>query len=181
MAPGPETFFRCHAAEVDPGELLAPDQQVTEPWGAPEHGPCDKCEGSGTTTYECFSCMEAGPDAECPVCQGRVRFTQTCPACGGSGEINDTERHGVAVFPSREGLYRYLAWKDAELEGKVVVELAGRISDDRDLDADHGALLIHPDRIVSVEALDPEVVHSIQSRVGVEEREAYRDTPDRRS
>lgn len=171
MAQGPETFFRCHGAGEDPGELLDPDRQVSEPWGSPEHGPCDKCGSSGTTMYECFSCMEAGPDPDCPVCQGRVRFEQTCPACGGSGEIDDTERHGVAVFPNREGLYRYLAWKDADVEDKVVVELAGSISDDRDLDADHGALLIFPDRVVSVEELDSGVVHSIQSRVGLEEGE----------
>jgi hypothetical protein len=52
-----------------------------------------------------------------------------------------------------------------------VVELAGTISDDHDLDADHGALLVFPDSIVSVEPLDSEVVRSIQSRTGVEEGE----------
>ena len=150
--------------------LLDPDQQVTEPWGEPEHGPCDKCEGERTTLYECFSCMEAGADPDCPACQGRVRFEQTCPACQGSGEIDHTQRQGVAVFPSREGLYRYLAWKnDASVEGKVVVELAGELSDDCDLDADHGALLVFPERLVSVERLDPEVVTSIRDRVGEEE------------
>jgi hypothetical protein len=169
MSHGGRTYFHCHPAREDPGELLDPGQQVSEPWGEPEHGPCDKCKGGGGTVYECFSCLEAGADTECPVCQGRLRFEQTCPACGGSGEIDHTERRGVAVFPSREGLYRYLAWKDADLDGKVVVELAGALSDDRDLDADHGALLIFPDRVVSVEPLDSEVVRSIQSRTGVEE------------
>ncbi|HVD86253.1 MAG TPA: hypothetical protein VNB59_02490 [Solirubrobacterales bacterium] len=163
------TFFHCHPAGDDPGELLDPDRQVSEPWGRPEHGPCDKCGGDGTAVYECFSCMEAGSDPGCPVCQGRVRFDQTCPTCLGSGEIDRTRRHGIAVFPSREGLYRYLAWKEAELDGRVVVELAGTLSDDCDLDADHGALLIFPDRVVSVEPLDPEVVRAIQSRTGVEE------------
>jgi hypothetical protein len=169
MTSGSRTYFHCHPEGEDPGVLLDPDSQVSEPWGEPEHGPCDKCGGSGTTAYECFSCMEAGPDPGCPACQGRVRFEQACPTCEGSGEIHRTQRHGVAVFPSREGLYRYLAWKDdAGVEGKVVVELAGSLSEDRDLDADHGALLVFPDRVVSVERLDPEVVASIRERVGEE-------------
>ncbi|HEV2790530.1 MAG TPA: hypothetical protein VGV69_04445 [Solirubrobacterales bacterium] len=164
------TFFHCHPAEADPGVLLDPDKQVTEPWGEPEHGPCDKCEGGGVTVYECFSCLEAGSDLDCPACQGRVRFEQTCPTCEGSGEIRRTLRKGIAVFPSREGLYRYLAWKnDAGIEGKVVVEMAGDLSDDADLDADHGALLIFPERLVSVEPLDAEVVRAIRDRTGEED------------
>lgn len=170
MAQGPRTYFHCHPEGEDAGVLLDPANQVSEPWGEAEHGLCDKCGGSGTAAYECFSCMEAGADPDCPACQGRVRFEQTCPACHGSGEIHRTQRRGVAVFPSREGLYRYLAWKsDAEVEGKVVVELAGELSDDCDLDADHGALLVLPDRVVSVECLDPERVDSIRMRVGEEE------------
>lgn len=171
MSQGPRTYFHCHPAAEDPGELLDPDAQVSEPWGEPEHGPCDKCGGDGAAAFECFSCMEAGTDPGCPVCEGRVRFSQTCPACGGSGVIDHTQRRGVAVFPTREGLYRYLAWKDADVEGKLVVELAGAESDDQDLDADHGALLIFPDRIVSAEPLDAEAVRSIQARTGVEEGE----------
>jgi|SRR5215203_6571304 len=164
------TYFHCHPAGEDPGVLLDPAAQVTEPWGDPDHGPCDKCEGKGTIVHECFSCVEAGSDPGCPACQGRVRFAQTCPTCQGSGEIHRTRRDGIAVFPKREGLYRYLAWKsDARVEGKVVVELAGQISDDRDLDADHGALLIFPEELVSVEPLDPETVRAIRDRTGEED------------
>ncbi|HVD39073.1 MAG TPA: hypothetical protein VNC15_09600 [Solirubrobacterales bacterium] len=170
MTAAERTFFHCCPAEADPASLLDPDRQVTEPWGEPEHGPCDKCGGRGTTPYECFSCMEAGSDPDCLVCQGRVRFGQTCPTCQGSGEIHRTRRQGVAVFPRREGLYRYLAWKeDSEPGGKVVVELAGRLSEDRDLDADHGALLVFPERVVAVEPLDAEVVEAIGNRVGEED------------
>lgn len=164
MAHGSRTYFRCHSAGEDHGELLDPEQQVTEPWGSPDHGRCDKCGGSGTTVYECFSCVEGGSDPDCPVCQGRVRLEQTCPACQGAGEIHQTQRHGIAVFPSRKGLYRYLAVKDADVEDSVVVELEGPVSDDLDLDADEGALLIHPRRIVGVEPLDAEVVLSIRAR-----------------
>jgi len=170
MASSSRTFFHCHPEGEDPGALLDPDNQVSEPWGEPEHGPCDKCEGKGTAVHECFSCMEAGPDSGCPACQGRVRFEQACPACEGSGEIHRNRRHGLAVFPSREGLYRYLAWKnDASVDGKVVVELEGKLSEDHDLDADHGALLVFPERLVSVERLDPALVASIRDRVGEEE------------
>jgi RecJ-like exonuclease len=170
MTSGSRTYFHCHPEGEDPGVLLDPGNQLSGPWGEPAHGPCDKCDGSGTTVYECFSCMETGADPECPACQGRVRFEQTCPPCEGSGEIHRTQRRGVAVFPSREGLYRYLAWKsDASVEGKVVVEVAGSLSEDCDLDADHGALLVFPEQVVSVERLDPEVVTSIRDRVGEEE------------
>jgi hypothetical protein len=50
-----------------------------------------------------------------------------------------------------------------------VVELAGRLSDDCDLDADHGALLVFPERVVGVEPLDAEVVEAIGNRVGEED------------
>jgi len=170
MTSGARTFFHCHPEEEDPGVLLDPGNQVSEPWGEPEHGPCDKCGGEGSTIYKCFSCMEAGADPGCPACRGRVRFAQICPTCEGGGEIKRHQRRGLAVFPSREGLYRYLAWKnDAGIEGKVVVELAGELSEDLDLDADHGALLVFPERLLSVEPLDPAVVNAIRGRVGEEE------------
>lgn len=176
------TYFHCHPEGEDPGALLDPGNHVSEPWGDSEEGrACDKCGGSGTSVYECFSCIEGGSEPDCPACRGRVRFEQTCPTCQGGGEVDDTERRGIAVFPRREGLYRYLAWKDdAEVEGKVVVELAGELSDDRDLDADHGALLVLPDRVVSVERLDPETVESIRLRVGEEEGRAE-DPPSPRA
>lgn len=50
-----------------------------------------------------------------------------------------------------------------------MVELAGELSEDCDLDADHGALLIFPERLVSVEPLDAESVHAISRRTGEEE------------
>ena len=158
------TFFHCCSAEEDPHALLDPDRQVTEPWGEHEHGPCDKCGGEGVALYECRSCLERGAEPQCPACNGRVRFSETCPACLGSGQITHTKRRGVAVFPAREGLYRYLAERDARVDGKVVVELEGRIGDERDLDADAGALLVHPERLISIEPLDRELVLAIRGR-----------------
>lgn len=159
------TFFHCRSATEDPEALLDPAEQLTCPWGEPEHGPCDKCGGEGIALYECRSCLQAGPAPDCPACQGRVRFVETCPACFGDGMVDHTKRRGVAVFPIREGLYRYLAERDAELRGKVVVELEGRLSDERDLDADAGALLVHPERIVGVEPLDAELVGELRARL----------------
>ncbi|HEV7770721.1 MAG TPA: hypothetical protein VGO66_08710 [Solirubrobacterales bacterium] len=53
-------------------------------------------------------------------------------------------------LPHPGGLYRYLAERDADPEGKVVVELEGTLSEERDLDADAGALLVHPQRILTI-------------------------------
>ncbi len=158
-------FFHCCPADSDLRSLLDPDNQLTEPWGGHDHGPCDKCAGAGSVLYECRSCLETGARPGCPACEGRVRFEAVCPACLGDGVIDHTRRHGVAVFPTREGLYRYLAERDARVEGKVVVELEGRIADERDLDADAGALLVHPEEIVEVQPLDPELIEAVRSRL----------------
>jgi hypothetical protein len=158
------TYFHCCAAEGDPGQLLDPERQFSEPWGAAEHGRCDKCGTSGVTLYECRSCLEGGARSDCPACQGRVRFRETCPACLGEGRIDHTRRAGVAVFPARAGLYRYLAEKNANVEGKLVVELEGRLSDERDLDADAGALLLLPERIVATTPLDTRLIAAIRER-----------------
>jgi len=110
--------------------------------------------------------METGPSSECPACQGRVRFRETCPACLGDGHIDHTRRAGVAVFPAREGLYRYLAERNASVEEKLVVELEGRLSEERDLDADAGALLLMPERIVETAPLDTRLIATIRERLG---------------
>jgi hypothetical protein len=159
------TYFHCCSAEADPELLLDPGQQFTEPWGGADHGRCDKCGGAGAALYRCRSCMESGAKSDCPACQGRVRFRETCPACLGDGQIDHTRRAGLAAFPAREGLYRYLAEKNAEVTGKVVVELEGRLSEERDLDADAGALLVLPERIASVTPLDVELIEAIRERI----------------
>ncbi|MGH2974989.1 MAG: hypothetical protein ACRDLL_09005 [Solirubrobacterales bacterium] len=159
-------YFHCYSADADPQRLLDPEQQFTEPWGAANHGRCDKCRGAGTTLHECRSCLETGPRSHCPACQGRTRFRETCPACLGDGHIDHTRRAGVAVFPTREGLHRYLAEKNARVEGKIVVELEGRLSEERDLDADAGALLVLPEQIFSSSPLDLELIAEIRERLG---------------
>lgn len=165
MAEASRTYFHCCSGKADPERLLDPEQQFTEPWGSRDHGRCDKCGGAGTTLYRCRSCVETGARADCPACQGRVRFRETCPACLGDGHIDHTRRAGLAVFPAREGLYRYLAEKNANVEGKLVVELEGKLSEERDLDADAGALLVMPKRIASVGELDVELIEAIRERL----------------
>ncbi|HVY96028.1 MAG TPA: hypothetical protein VHA54_03610 [Solirubrobacterales bacterium] len=162
--PGAHPYFHSCEADAELGALLDPERQFTEPWGEREHGPCDKCGGRGVTLYECRSCLETGALPDCPACQGRVRFEETCPACEGSGEITHTRRRGIAVFPTREGLYRYLAERGGESDGRLVVELRGRLSDERDLDADSGALLLLPEEIVAVQPLDGELIEALRAR-----------------
>jgi hypothetical protein len=64
--------------------------------------------------------------------------------------VTRIERQGVASFPTLEGLQRYLDERDADLSGYVFVEMEGELSEDRDLDADEGAILVFPRRIVGV-------------------------------
>jgi hypothetical protein len=158
------SYFHCRSASEPLEGLLDLERQFAEPWGDADHGPCDKCGTTGVALYECRSCLERGPSPDCPACQGRVRFRETCPACLGDGQIDHTRRPGVAVFPSREGLYRYLAERNASVEEKLVVELEGRLSDERDLDADAGALLLLPERIVGATPLDAELIAAIRER-----------------
>jgi hypothetical protein len=136
------TYYRLNRPGDDPENLLDPDEQVTEPWGGTVYGRCDKCGGTGRTLF-------ARSDED--------RHEEDCPACRGTGEIDDSRRDGVSVFPDLDSLYRYMLSRDAKLdEGTQVVGLEGRPSEDRDFDADEGALLVHPTRIVSVEPLDRE-------------------------
>jgi hypothetical protein len=161
-----QSFFHSCPDDADVKQLLDPAEQFTGPWGEDEHGPCDKCGSHGTALYECRSCLQTGPRPDCPSCQGRVRFRETCPTCTGSGEITTTRRRGIAVFPSREGLYRYLAEKGVDGEGRLLVELRGPLSEERDLDADAGALLVLPEEIVSVAPFDQQLLTWIAATVG---------------
>jgi hypothetical protein len=121
------TYFRLHPADHDPQELLEPENQVSKPWGGADYGPCDKCGRSGR--------LEA-QDMECPTCKG-------------TGEITDSQRRGVSVFGDADTLYRYMLKRDSDMEGSMLVEVEGKESDDVDFDADEGALLVYPTRIVT--------------------------------
>jgi hypothetical protein len=147
------TWFRLHPRGDDPRRLLDPEHQRSEPWGGTIYGHCTKCDGNGRTLHECESC-QVRADPSCPACRGRKRYEADCPACSGTGEIDDSERHGISVFPDKEGLYRYMRKRGAEIDDACLVELEGEPSPDEDFDADEGAMLIIPHAIVAVREPD---------------------------
>ena len=142
------TYYRLQRPGDDPERLLDPDQQRTEPWGGTVYGRCDKCGGAGHTEHERRD--------------GQIE----CPSCEGTGEIDDSERDGVSVFPDLDGLYRYMVRRNAELEeGTQVLSLEGLPSEDRDFDADEGAMLVNPTRIVTTEPIDGERVEQLRAEL----------------
>ena len=164
-----ETYYRVEPGDRDPEDLLDPENQETEPWSGTVRGTCDKCGGEGETEHECESCKEDGPDSSCPACGGDVRYTDECPACEGSGEIDDSARDGVSVFPDEDGLYRYMLRRDADLDERCqLVKLEGEESKDEDFDADEGALLVKPSRIVECRKLDWDRIEELRAELGEE-------------
>jgi hypothetical protein len=159
------TFFHHDDADLDPDDLLKPERQFSTPWGDSDHGGCDKCSGAGRCRHRCLSCIEGAPSNSGPACGGRVEFEDLCPACEGSGEITRTKRGGVSVFPTEEGLYCYLVEQEAELEDTIVVEVVGELSSDRDLEADSGALLVHPSAIMSCRPVDLTRIAALRERL----------------
>jgi hypothetical protein len=72
------------------------------------------------------------------------------------------KRDGVSVFPDEDALYRYMLRRDGDLADSVLVELEGRRSGDEDFDAEEGALLVHPTRILEVRPLDRERIERLR-------------------
>ena len=156
-----ERYFRLQQSDEDPERLLDPQQQRSEPWSGTVYGRCDKCDGSGETEHQCESCKPGAADPDCPSCRGKVRYRGECPACKGEGEIDDSSRDGVSVFPDEDGLYRYMLKRDADIDGSVLVELEGEPTKDEDFDADEGAVLVRPTRIVRTGEPDAERVQAL--------------------
>ena len=156
-----QTYVRVDPPGEDPERLLDPDEQQSEPWSGTVYGRCDKCEGEGKVTHECESCKERR-DSSCPACHGRITYEGECPACEGSGEIDDSCRDGISVFPDEDGLYRYMIKREADLDGCRLVELEGERTPDEDFDADEGAVLIRPTRVVEARDLDHDRVEELR-------------------
>jgi hypothetical protein len=80
--------------------------------------------------------------------------------------VDDSCRDGVSVFPDEDGLYRYMIKRGADLDGCVLVELEGEQSPDDDFDADEGALLVRPTKIVDTRPLDRDRIEALRRQVG---------------
>ena len=167
MTAAMERYYRVQAPDSDPAKLLHPSEQVSQPWGERGEGPCDKCDGSGRTQHECESC-KAAVDEDCPSCSGKVAYERECPACGGTGVIEDAARRGVSVFPDEDGLYRYMIKREGRLADRMLVVLEGTLSEDEDIDADEGALLVRPTRIVETRDVDMDCVRLLRQEIETE-------------
>jgi hypothetical protein len=141
-----KSYFRLHPEDEDPDDLLDPEKQVSEPWGSSEDGsPCDKCHASG-----------------------RLKKFGECPTCKGTGKVTDTRRRGVSVFSEPDTLFRYMLRRDADMSTSQLVELEGELSHDVDFDADEGALLVFPKRIVKVIDIDWDHIDELRRQVAEE-------------
>lgn len=70
----------------------------------------------------------------------------------------------MSVFPTTEGLYHYMLVRGTELEDCTIVELDAAAADDIDFDADEGAMLVVPTRILGCAGADPAIASDIQRR-----------------
>ena len=143
------TYVRLHPDHADPQELLEPENQVSSPWVGADHGPCDKCRGEGRCTFR-----SRGSEWE-----------DECPTCKGTGEITESQRRGVSVFREADELYRYIVKRETDATGSILVELEGKLSDDVDFDADEGALLVFPTRIVATAEIDRGRIDELKTEV----------------
>jgi hypothetical protein len=152
-----------HPAGEDPQSLLEEAGQWTAPWGDSEDGaPCEKCEQAGVTEYCCWSCLLTGAAPECPVCAGRVRWSDRCPVCRGSGTVDAHRRRGVSVYPRLEGLYHYMLASEADVDDCVILELEGQRAPEVDFDADQGALLLTPRAICACAPVDRNLLERVR-------------------
>lgn len=153
-------------ASEDPSVLLGDEGQWTEPWGSSEDGAsCDKCNGTGRTRHQCWSCVLTRARQDCPACSGAVRWEDGSPVCRGCGRVDGEPRHGVSVFPTLE-LYRYMLATGADVDGCLVVELSADPADDVDFDADQGAMLVISRRITGCAAIDRERLAEVKDVIG---------------
>jgi hypothetical protein len=160
-----------NSAGQRPSAMLDDENQWTEPWGGSEHGtPCEKCQRSGVAEHRCWSCLLTSPTPECPACGGKVRWSDVCPVCRGSGVVDGERRQGVSVYPRLEGLYHYMLASDAELDGCLVVELEAKRAADVDFDADEGALLAVPSAICACAPPDQGLIDRVRERARELER-----------
>jgi hypothetical protein len=93
-----------------------------------------------------------------------VKWEEECPVCRGTRRVDGKPRHGVSVFPTLEGLYHYMLANKADLDGCVIVELDAQRAEDVDFDADQGAMLVIPTRIVDCAGVDRGIAADVRAR-----------------
>lgn len=125
------TYYRIQERDRDPADLLLPQNWTSTVWVGEVYRPCPACDGAGYDIVD--------------------EQREDCPDCDGSGEVDDSTRRGVSCCRSLADLYAYFASRSATLDDVVVIELEGTLSEDEDWDADEGAVLVYPTRIVSAQ------------------------------
>jgi hypothetical protein len=146
-----ETFYRIQERGRDPLALLDPESWVSRIWTGYAERECSTCRTTGRVRCSCADVDEC----ESSGCDG----SQSCDDCRGAGYVEDTERRGgVSCCRTYEELMTYFGRRDAALEDTVLVVLEGAESDIEDFDAEEGAVLVRPARIVKVRDFDPQEV-----------------------
>ena len=158
------TYWRIESRSLDPERLLDADEQVSTVWVGVVYRGCQHCDGTGTHLVDCCD------DEDCPCCGGIGTRLDDCGECDGRGEHAIGSQQGVSVCRSRESLIGYLAGRSPSLAGVHLVEMEGEECDEEDIDADEGAVLIRPTRIVRISTLTyneaAEIIRTARMRGG---------------
>jgi hypothetical protein len=133
-----DTFYRIHPADEAPESILGESRWESRVWVGEAYKRCTACNGEG---IHWVSADDFSDDMT----------TEPCAACDGEGQVEDVRR-GVSCCRSIDDLRSYFADRGADLTGDQLITLDGELSDDDDYDADDGAVLVLPSRIVSVVA-----------------------------
>lgn len=143
------TYYRIHDTErCAPADLLLAEHQTSSVWVGAAERRCPGCGGAGVLLTE----VDPDDDDDTGV--------ETCDDCDGEGRITIETQDGVSVCRSLRGLIGYLSQRSFYVAPSVLlVALEGEeVDDDQDVDADAGAVLVRPTRIVRVEPLPQEIL-----------------------
>jgi hypothetical protein len=139
-----ETYYRIQSADRDAAELLNPTHWVSRIWS------------DQPAEVTCPDCVDGRVHVECPSwCDCGYPHHESYETCHGRGYLHEYERAGgVSCCRTLGELYAYFRGRDADLDGAVVVKLEGEVAEVEDFDAEHGAVLVRPTRIVDVGPLN---------------------------
>lgn len=130
-------YYRIQPADRDTTDLLDPERQYSAPWHGGIERPCPTCTDIDAT-----------------------HDPADCTDCDGHQWVEDI-RDGISACDSLDALYAYWQVAGGDLDDAVIVEMDATRSTDRDHDADLGAVLVHPYRIVSVTPVTDEIAEQI--------------------